>query len=162
MKEKIQHRLWILAIAIFIVSAISLLLNNMSFNPNFSIIDAISSPTKKSHRSKDSSKVISTWNYAKEDFAFYDEDSYTETMIKPKKVSYKILENNDKKTKEKKVTLLSNKENVSYQNAVNEVADYLENQGYDIQIKEYTETMMRSMVHAGKFTFFLMNAEVSQ
>lgn len=162
MKEKIQHRLLILFLLTVIVGGISLFLNNLSFNPDFSVMDAVTGATKKSHPNENSGEVISTWNYTKEDLALPEENSYTETQITAGKVTYRVLENSDKKNKAKKVTLLSNKEDVSYQNAVQDVAAYLKDQGYDIQIKECTETMMLSMVHAGNFTFFVMDEEVLQ
>ena len=166
MKEKIQHRVFILFILFLIVWGISLFLNNISFIPDFSIMDAISGATRRSHQSEDSADVISNWNYTREELALPENKSYTETVIVPRKAAYRILENDSQKigTKAdtKTATLLSNKENVSYQNAVQEVAAYLTDQGYDVRIKECSETMMLSMVHAGKFTFFLMDQEVAQ
>ena len=162
MKEKIQHRAVILVILFLIVLGISLLLNNLSFNPSFSVLDAVSGATRKAHRSRGRQEMISDWSYSREELALSENDSYTENLIVPGKTAYRILENNSRKTDGKTAILLSNKEDVSYQNAVNEVAAYLTEQGYDIQIKEYPETMMLSMVHAGKFTFFLMDQEAAQ
>ena len=162
MKERIRHRILIICILIIVVGGITLLLNNISFNPDFSVMDAISSATKKSSHDKGSEKVISKWKYTREDIELSDNDSYTESFIIIEDVTYKILENTYRKENAGKMTLLSNKEDTNYQAAVKKVAEYLENQGYDIQIKEYTESMMLSMAHAGKFTFFIMDEEVQQ
>lgn len=162
MKEKIEHRVFILLTLVLIVGGIALFLNNLSFNPDFSIMDAVSGATQRSHKSEDQQDVISTWNYTREELALPENNSYAETLITPQKTAYRILENSSQKTNTKTAILLSNKQDVSYQNAVQEVADYLTDQGYDVQIKECSETMMLSMVHAGKFTFFIMDQEVAQ
>lgn len=47
MKERIQHSLVLLIGLLVIVGGISLFLNNASYNPDFSVMDAISGATKK-------------------------------------------------------------------------------------------------------------------
>ena len=160
MKSHIQRRLLIVIILTAIVGGITQLLYNVSYNPNFSFVDAISGATRKSHSNSDSRDIISTWNYTRDDIALSDDNLCIETVITTGKSAYRLLEN--RSAASKTAILLSNKEDISYQNAVNVVAEYLGNQGYDIQIKEYSEIMMLSMAHAGKFTFFLMDEEVVQ
>lgn len=162
MKSHIQRRLLIVIILTAIVGGITQLLYNVSYNPNFSFVDAISGATRKSHSNSASRDIISTWNYTRDDIALPDDNSSIETVITTGKVAYRLLENRSIASESKTAILLSNKEDISYQNAVNVVAEYLGNEGYDIQIKEYSEIMMLSMAHAGKFTFFLMDEEVVQ
>lgn len=58
--------------------------------------------------------------------------------------------------------LLADKENEDYQKAIQNIADYLKEQGYKVRIKKCSETMMLSLVHAGHFDVFLMSEEVTQ
>ena len=48
MKEKIKHMLFVTACLVIIVAGISVLFHNISYNPDFSVMDAISGATKKS------------------------------------------------------------------------------------------------------------------
>ena len=154
MKEQIQHRLLILLVLLGLTGSISLFLNNASFNPDFSMLDSISGATKKSHQGKN--KAVSKWNYTQDDIALEEGEKYREEYITIEQDSYILLEKNVVPSKENTVVLLSNRENSVYQQAVGKVAEYLQKQGYHVQIKEYTETMMLSLVHAGHFDFFLM------
>lgn len=184
MKKAIQHRALILLTLIIVTGGISIFLNNVSFNPDFSVVDALSGATQKSKKTVVKGEKISTWKYTIEDVALKGEqeaekeqttkeeqytkkqqhkEQYIEKILTTDEGIYCILENgNAKKKIEKKtekIILLSNKENSSYQKAVKNVASYLEKQGNSVQIKECTETMMLSMVHAGDFTVFVMSEE---
>lgn len=75
--------------------------------------------------------------------------------------TYRVLENTSDKNTDK-IVLLSDKGNKEYQRAVQNIADYLKEQGYHVRIKECSETMMLSLVHAGHFDIFLMSEEVAQ
>ena len=57
------------------------------------------------------------------------------------------------------IMLLSARGNTEYQKAVQNVSVYLKEQGYHVRIKECSETMMLSLVHAGHFEVFLMSEE---
>ena len=46
MKEKMKHMLFVVAGLVIIVTGISVLFYNISYNPNFSVMDAISGATK--------------------------------------------------------------------------------------------------------------------
>lgn len=163
MKERIQHFALIFLALLIIVGGISIFLNNASYNPDFSVIDAISGATKKTHSDNDKSETDSSWKYTKEDIALSEElfSNYTEEMIVTAGNTYRVLENTSDKNTDK-IVLLSDKGNKEYQKAVQNVADYLKEQGYHVRIKECSETMMLSFVHAGYFDMFLMSEEVAQ
>lgn len=163
MKERIQHFTLILLVLLIIVGGIALFLNNASYNPDFSVIDAISGATKKTHSDNDKSETVSSWGYTKEDIALSEElfSNYTEEMIVIAGNTYRVLENTSDKNTDK-IVLLSDKGNKEYQRAVQNIADYLKEQGYHVRIKECSETMMLSLVHAGHFDIFLMSEEVAQ
>ena len=161
MKEKIQHLMVILLVLLSSVGGISVFLNNASYNPNFSVIDAISGATKKSHRDKEKSETVSVWGYSKDDLALSGEN-YTEEIIITAGNTYKVLENTSAMEHADDIVLLSDKGNNEYQKAVQNISDYLKERGYRVQIKECSETMMLSFVHAGHFDIFLMSEEAAQ
>ena len=164
MKDRMQHFALILLALLIIVGGISIFLNNASYNPDFSVIDAISGATKKTHSDNDKNEAVSSWEYTKEDIALSEElfSNYTEEMIVTAGSTYKVLENTSAIKKTDTVVLLSDKENKTYQRAVQNIADYLKEDGYHVRIKECSETMMLSFVHAGHFDMFLMSEEVAQ
>lgn len=161
MKERIQHLMLILLVLLISVGGISAFLNNASYNPNFSVIDAISGATKKSHRDKEKSETVSVWGYSKDDLALSGE-KYAEEIIITAGNTYKVLENTSAMEHADDIVLLSDKGNEEYQKAVRNISDYLEKQGYHVRIKECSEIMMLSLVHAGNFDLFLMSEEVTQ
>lgn len=157
MKEKMKHMLFVAAGLVVIVTGISVLFHNISYNPNFSVMDAISGATK---RSKNDSKnkgneEVFDWNYTKDDIAL-SEKEYAEVSITIKNRTYHLLKSKTKFSKKENIILLSSKENKAYQKAVQNVADDLKKQGYKVSIKQYSETMMLSLAHAGHFDLFLM------
>ena len=93
MKERIQHFTLIFLALLIIVGGISIFLNNASYNPDFSVIDAISGATKKTHNDKN--ETVSSWGYTKEDVDLSEElfSNYTEEMIVTAGSTYKVLEN---------------------------------------------------------------------
>lgn len=160
MKEKMKHMLFVAAGLVVIVTGISMLFYNISYNPNFSVMDAISGATKRSKQnSKDKgNETVSDWNYTKDDIALSGKE-YKEVSITTKNSTYHLLKSKTKFSKKQNIILLSNKENKTYQEAVQNVADNLKKQGYKIFIKQCSETMMLSLVHAGHFDLFLMKEE---
>lgn len=183
MKKAIRHRILVLLALIIVTGGISIFLNNVSFNPDFSVVDALSGATKRSKKKAVTGETISMWKYTIEDVALkkqkytgegsakkgqyikeaQQEERYIEKILKTEEGTYRILENESAKkkikSKKKEIILLSNKENSSYQKAVKNIASYLKKQGDAVRIKECTETMMLSMVHAGDFTVFVMSEE---
>lgn len=160
MKEKIKHMLFVATGFVVIVTGISVLFHNISYNPNFSVMDAISGATKRSKsNSKDKgNEASSDWNYTKDDIAL-SEKEYTQVSITTKNSTYHLLKSKTKFSKKENIILLSSKENKTYQKAVQNVADDLKKQGYKISIKQCSETMMLSLAHAGHFDLFLMKEE---
>ncbi len=161
MKEKIQHRLFVLAALLVIVGGISLFLNNASYNPEFSVLDAITGATKKTQHSEAKDETVPAWGYTTDDIALSGKD-YVEEQIVIDGNTYKVLKNTKAIENADKIVLLSNKENKEYQKAVKKIADSLKEQGYKIRIKECSEMMMLSLVHTGHFDIFLMSEEVAQ
>ena len=161
MKERIQHSMLILLALLIVVGGISAFFNNASYNPDFSVIDAISGATKKSHHDKGKSDATSVWGYSKDDLALSGEN-YTEEIIKTAGKSYKVLKNTVTVEKRDDLILLSDKGNEEYQKAVENISGYLMEQGYHVRIKECSETMLLSFVHAGRFDLFLMSEEATQ
>lgn len=160
MKEQIKHMMFVAAGLVIIVTAISVLFHNMSYNPNFSVMDAISGATKRSKRdSKDKgNEKTSDWNYTKNDLALSGKEC-TEISITTKNSTYHLLKRKTKLSKKEQIILLSNKENKAYQKAVRNVADRFEKEGYKVSIKQCSETMMLSLAHVGHFDLFLMKEE---
>ena len=160
MKEKIKHSAFVLVGLLLIVAGLSLFFNNASYNPDFSVMDAISGATKRSKNdSKDKgNEASSDWNYTKDDIAFSGKE-YTEVLITTKNSTYHLLKSKQKFSKKQDIILLSSKENKTYQKAVQNVADNLKKQGHKISIKQCSETMMLSLAHAGHFDLFLMREE---
>ena len=161
MKEKIQHRLFVLAALLVLVGGISLFLNNASYNPEFSVLDAITGATKKTQHSEAKDETVPAWGYTTDDIALSGKD-YVEEQIVIDGNTYKVLKNTKAIENADKIVLLSNKENKEYQKAVKKIADSLKEQGYKIRIKECSEMMMLSLVHTGHFDIFLMSEEVAQ
>ena len=157
MKEKMKHMLFVAAGLMVIVTGISMLFHNISYNPNFSVMDAISGATKRlKNDSKDKgNEASSDWNYTKADIALSGKE-YTEVLITTKNSTYHLLKSKQKFSKKQDIILLSSKENKTYQKAVQNVADNLKKQGHKISIKQCSETMMLSLAHAGHFDLFLM------
>ena len=148
----------VLLALMIVAGGITIFLNKASYDPNFSVMDAISGATKKRHRDDNKSETVSVWAYTKDDVALAGGD-YTEDVIITGESAYRVLKNISLMEHKSDITLLSNKENAEYQKAVRDLAVYLEEQGNHVQIKEYSETMMLSLVHAGHFDIFLMSEE---
>ena len=161
MKERIRHVALILLALLIIVGGISIFLNNASYNPNFSVIDAISGATKKKHDDSAKNETVFSWGYTKDDLALSDENYAEETIITAGN-TYKILKHISSIKNTDTIMLLSARGNTEYQKAVQNVSVYLKEQGYHVRIKECSETMMLSLVHAGHFEVFLMSEEAEK
>lgn len=160
MREKVQHFLLILLGTLVISTGIAVLLNNASYNPDFSMMDAISGATKKAHKANPENEINTIWEYSKDDVGLSGEN-YVEDVIVTEGTTYKVLKNPSAMENGSDIVLLSNKEDPEYQKAVVRIADHLEKQGYSVRIKEYNEIMMLSFVHAGRFSIFLMSEEAA-
>ena len=158
MKERTQHLTLILLVLLVLAGGLSVFLNNASYNPDFSAMDAITGATKKTHYDSDTGETVSVWGYSKDDVVLSGSD-YTEEMIVTAGKTYKVLKNIPSVENTDDIELLSDKGNKEYQKAVRNIADYLKEQGYHVRIRKCSETMMLSLVHAGHFDLFLMSEE---
>lgn len=158
MKERIRHGFVVAIITVAILGGAATFLNNVSYNPDFTVIDAISGASKKVQNGEDESGKV-TWKYTRADVVLPENQDYKDEKIEINQEEYQILRNISYEDKSKKLVILSNEQNISYQKSVREVASYLKKQGYDIRIKQCTETMMLSLVHTGNFDIFLMSKE---
>ena len=159
-KENIQHLLLVLLASLAMAGGISLFLNQVSYNPDFSVMDAISGATKKSRCNQAQEETAPAWEYTLDDVSL-SEEAYADEVIVTAETAYKVLKHIPDETAGS-IVLLSNRENKDYQNAVQSLTDYLETQGYQVQIKTCSEIMMLSLVHAGHFDLFLMSEEAVQ
>ena len=158
MKNKLIRRFLMILSALLIAMGFSIFLNRASFDPNFSVIDAISSATKRSHKSSSNSNTAATWGYSAENIALPDMTAYCEgTIAVENGSSYVVLkkENLPKNT----LVMLSDKDNDDYRQAVQQVTAYYRALGYRIEIRECSETMMLSLAHAEHFDLFLLREE---
>lgn len=159
MKTQIKRRLLILLASLLLVIAISTLLNRASFDPNFSVVDAISSATKRSHRSSSKTDTVTPWGYSVDDLALPDEAAYIEETVSAGNSSYVLLRKAN--LQDGTLLILSDKDNRDYTKAIQQVAEYYEALGYTVEIREYSETMMLSLAHAEHFDVFLLREEAA-
>ena len=154
MKTQLKRRFIILLASLLLVIGISALLNRASFDPNFSVVDAISSATKRSHRNSSKTDTVTVWGYSVDDLVLPDEAAYIEETVATGNTNYVLLRKAD--LPNGTLLLLSDKDNRNYTKAVQQVAEYYENFGYTVEIREYSETMMLSLAHAAHFDLFLL------
>ena len=159
MQDQLKRRFIILLLSLLIVIGISTFLNRASFDPNFSIVDAISGATKRSHRNSSKTDDVTAWGYTMDDLALPDVTAYIEETIVIENSSYVLLRKED--LPNKTLLILSDKDNRDYAKAVQQIAEYYENLGYIVEIREYSETMMLSLAHAEHFDLFLLREEVA-
>lgn len=160
MKRQLKRRGLILLILLLCVVGFSSFLNRVSFDPNFSMVDAVSSASKRSHRkSASKSEDTAAWEYSTEELALPDTAEYEEEIIDTENGRYVVL----RKTELSKDTLvlLSDKEDNDYAKAIRQVAKYYESSGYKVEIREYSEIMMLSLAHAEHFDVFVLREEES-
>ena len=159
MKTQLKRRFIILLASLLLVIGISALLNRASFDPNFSVVDAISSATKRSHRNSSKTDTVTVWGYSVDDLVLPDEAAYIEETVATGNTNYVLLRKAD--LPNGTLLLLSDKDNRDYTKAVQQVAEYYENFGYTVEIREYSETMMLSLAHAEHFDLFLLREEAA-
>ena len=160
MKNQLKRRAIILFVSFLLVTGISMFLNKASFDPDFSVVDAITGATKRSRHNSANTDKITTWGYSEEDFALADKKSCIEESIEVKNSSYAVLKKAD--LSKDTLIILSDKDNSDYTKAVQQVAAYYEDLDYLVEIREYSETMMLSLVHAGHFDLFLLRKEETE
>ena len=159
MKAQRKRRLMILLITIVFVGGFSIFLNRISFDENFSVIDAISGATKQKHREKEKTNTAETWGYSIDDLSLPNENAYIEETIHTETGSYVLLRKND--LPDDTLVILSDSENNDYSKAVQEIAAEYENRNYKVEIRSCHETMMLSLAHAEHFDLFLLREEAA-
>ena len=159
MKTQLKRRLLILLASLLLVIGISVFLNRASFDPNFSVVDAISSATKRSHRNSSKTDTVTAWSYSVDDLALPDGSAYTEETTTIGNTSYVLLRKAE--LPNGTLLILSDKDNRDYTKAIQQVAEYYEALGYTVEIREYSETMMLSLAHAEHFDLFLLREEAA-
>lgn len=157
MKNQLKRRSVILIVSFLLVMGISTFLNWASFDPNFSMMDAISGATKRSRRQSAKADTVTSWGYSAEDLALPDETAYTEETVDTPDGSYVLLQKTA--LPDAALVILSDKNNSDYAKAVAQVAESYENLGYPVEIREYSEIMMLSLAHAEHFDLFLLRKE---
>lgn len=159
MKTQLKRRLLILLASLLLVIGISAFLNRASFDPNFSVVDAISSATKRSHRSSSKTDTVTAWSYSVDDLALPDGSAYIEETTTIGNTSYVLLRKAE--LPNGTLLILSDKDNRDYTKAIQQVAEYYEALGYTVEIREYSETMMLSLAHTEHFDLFLLREEAA-
>ena len=160
MKKQLKRRVIILLTTFLFVIGISAFLNKASFDPNFSVVDAVTGATKRSHHNSSKTGMTTTWGYSEDDLVLQDETVYIEENIEVKNDSYVVLKKAD--LPQNTLVILSDKDNRDYTKAVQQVAEYYEDLGYSVEIREYSEIMMLSLAHAGHFDLFLLRKEETE
>ena len=160
MKKQLKRRTIILLASFLLVLGISTFLNKASFDPDFSVVDAVTGATKRSRHNSSKTGTITTWGYSEDDLVLQDETAYIEENIEVKNDSYVVLKKAD--LPQNTLVILSDKDNHDYTKAVQQVAEYYEDLGYSVEIREYSETMMLSLSHAGHFDLFLLRKEETE
>lgn len=135
------------------------LINRISYDANFSVFDALSSASKKAHKTAVTQDL--NWAYTIDDFQISPEDNYTESKISMDNKTYIVLCKNGYENKNE-LKILSNIENKNYEKSVKKVAEYYKNKGYNVNILEKNETMMTSFAHAGHFDLLLLREEAQK
>lgn len=159
LKAQLKRRLMILLVTILFVGGFSVLLNRISFDVNFSVIDAISGATKKTHREKDKTNPTETWSYSVDDLSLTDETAYMEETIHTETGDYILLRKTN--LPDNTLVILSDSENKKYSKAVQEIAAEYESRNYKVEIRSCHETMMLSLAHAEHFDLFLLREEAA-
>lgn len=159
MKTQLKRRLLILLASLLLVIGISVFLNRASFDPNFSVVDAISSATKRSHRNSSKTDTATVWSYSVDDLALPDGSAYIEETTTIGNTSYVLLRKAE--LPNGTLLILSDKDNRDYTKAIQQVAESYEALGYTVEIREYSETMMLSLAHAEHFDLFLLREEAA-
>lgn len=157
MKDQLKRRFIILIVSILVVIGISVFFNRASFDPDFSVVDVISGASKRSSRISSKTTTMTAWDYSEDDLALPDKMAYTEETIEVKDSSYVLLRKSE--LPKDTLVILTDKNNSDYTKAVQQIAEYYENLGYLVEIREYSETMMLSLAHAGHFDLFLLRKE---
>ncbi len=153
-------------IAIIIVTLVSIIIlgersNKISFDPNFSAIDAFTSATKRAKRDAENQpeEAAEEWHFSYEEFALEEKAEHLrEATLVSDTDQYRILWNKERRGKDT-YTLLVNQQAPNMDEDVSAVSRLLREEGYEIEIKECSELMYSSLIHARKFDIVYMGRE---
>ena len=149
-----KRRIQLICFVLFCLAGTALLLNQISYNPAFSIVDAFSGATKHARSRKTAAHAgEKTWQYEAADLMLRQPELYDEKQVEADGTVYVVLQ---KKALDKPLVILSNQENPAYEQAVQQVKNKYEQQGYQVQLKEGSEIMMMSLAHAGRFDVMVL------
>ena len=154
-----KHTIKVLAAAAVIIILFGVLLNRISFDENFSMIDIMTGATKHSTAEVGSAKKAEekNWSYSPEDFGLDPADSrWTETEITADGVTYTLLMNDSPRV------MLTDSENEDYRKASEKAVQALEQQGCEITVKPCTNTLFLSYARAGRFDVLLLRKEAAE
>lgn len=155
-----RRRFLLLAFAAAVALGFGVLLNRISYDPSFSALDALTSPSKKAEGSG-TAVVNGQWAYTIEDFQLSEsEGNMEEQTVTVENTTYVVLQ---RRGLDKDATLrfLSNRQNEQYQDAVQTVADYYGKKGYAVSIENCSELMLQSYAHAGRFDVIVLREEAA-
>jgi hypothetical protein len=151
--NRTARRIRIVIIVLATAAAMTAFLYNESWN---SESDAVTSASKNQTRSEN---VISDWEYTWDGIALPEEGDFSEVVFQAGGSKYRLLQNNRERAEGAVLVLPCDKQSASYQEAAQKVKSYLETEGYEVQVKNVTQARMLSIVHAGRFDYFLMSEE---
>ena len=148
MKTNFKRRFIILLVLILIIVGLTFVFNRISFDPNF----------LSGNASGDASDAA-TWGYSAETLVLSDEADYIEETIETQNGSYVVLQRSD--LSKDTLVILSDTYNSDYAQAVDQVAQYYANLGYNIEIHDYMTITMLSVAHKEHFDIFLLREEAA-
>ena len=148
MKTNFKRRVIILLVLILIIVALTFVFNRISFDPNF-----------LSGNTTSDVAGTATWGYSAETLVLSDEADYIEETIETQNGSYVVLQRSD--LSKDTLVILSDLYNSDYAEAVDQVAQYYEDLGYNVEIHDYMTITMLSVAHKEHFDIFLLREEAS-
>ena len=158
MNATLKHRLILLLVTFIVVGSVSTLFYNLSFDPEYSVLDSTSSASWSSGKSsKSSGSAISTW-YTQSDVALEGDEDYEEVTIACGDRTFVVLARKDMPSGR---ISIPKSDDESYSEAVALVAQYYTESGYRVAVRKRTKMLILSMMREKKFDVFLMR-EVQQ
>ncbi len=152
--KRTAHQIRIVVIVLAIFAAMTAFLYNKSWCTGN---DAVTSASKKQIRNEN---VISDWEYSKDDVALPEEGDFSEVVILAEGSKYRLLRNNRNRSKDAALVLPCDRQSATYKKAIQNVKSYLEAEGCAVQVKNVSHARMLSIVHAGRFDYFLLCEEM--
>ncbi len=166
--DGMKRRITILLIVVLLIAALGSLCNKISYDPNFSMVDAMTGASKRKEREEKRTEentpaeTKEEWDYSLDRLALSEDDPKLSIVsVVDGKKEYRLLRANEKGDS-REIVLLANSENADYLSSVQAVAVLLTEQGYTVSVRKYSETMFTSLAHAKKFDVIVIGEEVLQ